>query len=71
MAADVRLLLKEMVDRGASDLYLTVDSPPVIRIEGVNHTLDGEPLDADRGRGAGQLADDRAPARRLREKRWR
>jgi len=44
MPADVRVLLKEMVDRGGSDLYVTVDSPPVIRIEGVNHTLEGEPL---------------------------
>jgi twitching motility protein PilU len=44
MAADVRVLLKEMVDRGASDLYVTVDSPPVVRIEGVNHTLPGDPL---------------------------
>ncbi len=44
MVADVRLLLKEMVDRSGSDLYLTADSPPVVRVEGVNHTLDGEPL---------------------------
>jgi twitching motility protein PilU len=33
-----------MVDRSGSDLYLTADSPPVVRVEGVNHTLDGEPL---------------------------
>ncbi len=44
MATDVRLLLKEMVDRGASDLYVISDSPPVIRVEGINHLLDGEPL---------------------------
>lgn len=44
MAADVRILLKEMVDRGGSDLYVTSESPPVVRIEGVNHTLGGEPL---------------------------
>ena len=43
---DVRVLLREMADRGASDLYLTVDSPPVFRIEGVNHPLPGERLDA-------------------------
>ncbi len=41
---DIRILLKEMVERGASDLYLTVDSPPVIRIEGQNYVLEGEPL---------------------------
>jgi twitching motility protein PilU len=44
MATDVRLLLKEMVDRGGSDLYVISDSPPVIRIEGVNHVVDGEAL---------------------------
>ncbi|MBX3026719.1 PilT/PilU family type 4a pilus ATPase [bacterium] len=44
MAADIRSLLLEMVERGASDLYITVDSPPVIRIEGINHPVAGEPL---------------------------
>jgi len=44
MATDVRLLLKEMVDRGGSDLYVTAESPPVVRVEGVNYTLEGEPL---------------------------
>jgi twitching motility protein PilU len=44
MATDVRVLLKEMVDRGGSDLYVISDSTPVIRIEGVNHPLEGEPL---------------------------
>ena len=41
---DIRVLLKEMVDRGGSDLYITVDSPAVVRVEGVNHYLPGEPL---------------------------
>jgi twitching motility protein PilU len=44
MPTDVRLLLKEMVDRGGSDLYVLSDSAPVVRIEGVNHVLEGEPL---------------------------
>src|SRR5512143_205877 len=44
MAADVRALLLEMVERGASDLYITVDSPPVIRVEGINYPAEGEPL---------------------------
>jgi twitching motility protein PilU len=44
MAADIRLLLKEMVDRGGSDLYVTAESPPVVRVEGVNYPLEGEPL---------------------------
>jgi twitching motility protein PilU len=33
---DIRTLLLAMVERGASDLYLTVDSPPTVRVEGVN-----------------------------------
>ena len=44
MTTDVRLLLKEMVDRGGSDLYVTAESPGVVRIEGTNHVLPGEPL---------------------------
>ncbi len=32
---DIRTLLQEMSRREASDLYLTADSPPVLRIEGV------------------------------------
>ena len=44
MPTEVRLLLKEMVDRGASDLYVVSDSTPVIRIEGVNYPVEGEPL---------------------------
>src|SRR5215470_447997 len=44
MASDIRLLLKEMVDRGGSDLYITADSPPVIRVEGINQRVAGDPL---------------------------
>ncbi len=44
MPADIRQLLLEMVERGASDLYITVDSPPVVRIEGTNYPIEGEPL---------------------------
>ena len=36
---DIRILLKQMVDLNASDLYLTVDSPPTVRVEGVNQAL--------------------------------
>jgi twitching motility protein PilU len=32
---DIRALLAQMLERGASDLYLTIDSPPMLRIEGV------------------------------------
>ncbi len=44
--ADVRSLLAEMVARNASDLYLTLDSPPVLRIEGVTERLGTECLKA-------------------------
>ncbi len=36
---DIRILLKQMVEREASDLYLTVESPPTVRVEGVNQPL--------------------------------
>lgn len=35
MTTNIRELLEEMVRREASDLYITVDSPPMYRIEGV------------------------------------
>jgi twitching motility protein PilU len=41
---DMRRLLGDMVERGASDLYLTVDSPPMLRIEGVTQPLCSEAL---------------------------
>ncbi|MCK6555768.1 PilT/PilU family type 4a pilus ATPase [Candidatus Binatia bacterium] len=43
---DIRPLLASMVEREASDLYLAVDSPPVLRVEGVSQSLDGPPLTA-------------------------
>ena len=41
---DVRSLLKVMVDREASDLYLTVDRPPTYRIHGITHSLAEPPF---------------------------
>lgn len=41
---DIRGLLKVMVDRGASDLYLTVDLTPIYRIQGVTHITAGTPF---------------------------
>jgi twitching motility protein PilU len=41
---DIRQLLAEMVTRGASDLYLAVDSPPMFRIEGINEPFGSEAL---------------------------
>ena len=32
---DIKDLLEEMVRRDASDVYVTVDSPPMYRVEGV------------------------------------
>lgn len=43
---DIRELLSEMVQRNASDLYLTVDSPPMFRVEGVNQPYGSTPLTA-------------------------
>jgi twitching motility protein PilU len=41
---DIRTLLEQMLERDASDLYLTVDSPPILRIEGVTVPVGTEPL---------------------------
>jgi twitching motility protein PilT len=40
-------LLQLVVDEGASDLHLTVGSPPVLRISGSMHPLDTDPLRAE------------------------
>ncbi|MBN2468591.1 MAG: type IV pilus twitching motility protein PilT [Deltaproteobacteria bacterium] len=42
--ANLHDLLKEMVQRGASDLHITIGSPPKIRINGALVSLDGAPL---------------------------
>ncbi len=41
---DIRDLLGQVVERGASDLYLTVDSPPMLRIEGFTEPIGTERL---------------------------
>jgi twitching motility protein PilU len=41
---DMRSMLKVMVDRDASDLYLTVDLPPMYRIQGVTQSVGGTPF---------------------------
>lgn len=43
---DIRRLLGEMVARGASDLYITTNSPPMLRIHGANHPVGELLLDA-------------------------
>lgn len=41
---DVRTLLEVMVKQEASDLYLTVDAPPIYRIHGSTHRTDASPF---------------------------
>ena len=41
---DVKALLKNVVEWNASDLYLTVDLPPMYRIEGITRSSNGTPL---------------------------
>lgn len=41
---DVRTLLEVMVKEEASDLYLTVDAPPVYRVHGSTHRTDAPPF---------------------------
>lgn len=36
---DIKSLLSEMIQRGGSDLYITRNSPPLIRAEGVSHPV--------------------------------
>jgi twitching motility protein PilT len=44
MAVTLNQLLKEMVDQGGSDLHVTTNSPPQIRVDGVLRTLNHPPL---------------------------
>ncbi|MBS0156941.1 MAG: PilT/PilU family type 4a pilus ATPase [Nitrospira sp.] len=41
---DVRSLLKVMVEREASDLYLTIDAPPIYRVHGATQQTEAPPL---------------------------
>ena len=41
---EIRELLKTMVDREGSDLYLTVDAPPIYRIHGTTHPTSDPPF---------------------------
>ncbi len=51
---EIRELLRVMIQRGASDLYLTTASPPMYRIEGITQPVGNQPLTPDMLRG---LAD--------------
>ncbi|HMZ55948.1 MAG TPA: type IV pili twitching motility protein PilT, partial [Nitrospira sp.] len=41
---EVRTLLEVMVKQESSDLYLTVDAPPIYRIHGSTHRTDAPPF---------------------------
>jgi twitching motility protein PilT len=43
VSLDIKRILKEMIDRGASDLHLKVASPPILRINGTLTMLDLQP----------------------------
>ena len=43
---DIQALLKEMVERNGSDLYITTQSPPLVRSEGENHPIGTQCCDA-------------------------
>jgi twitching motility protein PilT len=43
VSLDIKHILKEMIDRGASDLHLKVASPPILRINGSLTMLDQQP----------------------------
>lgn len=36
---DIRPLLSEMIERGGSDLYITTNSPPLVRADGLNQPI--------------------------------
>jgi twitching motility protein PilU len=40
---DMKSMLKVMVERDASDLYLTVDLPPMYRVQGITQAIGGTP----------------------------
>lgn len=46
MAVTLHELLKTMVDSGATDLHITTNSPPIIRVHGLLERLPGPPLTA-------------------------
>ena len=47
--AEIEQLLRTTVERGASDLHLRCGEPPIIRLHGEMHRLEGKsPLDSDR-----------------------
>ncbi|MSP17478.1 MAG: type IV pilus twitching motility protein PilT [Myxococcales bacterium] len=46
MSLNLHQLLKAMLDNGASDLHITVGTPPQLRVDGLMHPLRTDPLTA-------------------------
>jgi len=40
----IQTLLRELVDLGGSDLYITTNSPPLVRVDGVSRPVGSQPL---------------------------
>ncbi len=47
---EIRELLAQAVDRNASDLFVTVDAPPTLKVDGAIEPLDAAPLTPDDAR---------------------
>jgi Tfp pilus assembly ATPase PilU len=45
LSQNLRDLLEMLVQKGASDLFLVVGQPPAIRLTGMVHRLEGDPLE--------------------------
>ena len=46
MTVSLHQLLKTMVEKGGTDLHITTNSPPLIRVDGVLVTLSHPPMTA-------------------------
>ncbi len=67
---DIRTLLKVMVDQEASDMYLTVDSPPAYRIHGATQPANTPPFSNEQLEALA-LALMRGQQRGSSKRRWR
>ncbi len=61
MPPTLNALLKSMVEQGGSDLHITTNSPPLVRVDGVLEAAQPAADDADRDQAARLLDPDRQP----------
>ncbi len=61
MPTSLNALLKNMVERGGTDLHITTNSPPQVRVDGVLRPLDGAAAHADRDQADRLLDPHRQP----------